>query len=88
VERRLLSLARRAHIPAPVYPDPPRPPKPTPVPQEALATPQETSEDRVEDLLPHQATPKPKAEPPVRVVHRTRKWFDDSERPRFSDMRF
>jgi len=83
VKRRLLSLARRAHIPPPVYPPPPIP---TPRPQELRAESQEATE-RVEDLFPT-PEPAPKAEPRVRVVRRTRKWFDDVERPRFCDMKF
>jgi hypothetical protein len=82
VKRRLLSLARRAHIEPPVYP--PRP-KPTPPPQEAPAEPQEPTVS-VEDPSPKPA-PAPKAEPPARVVHRTRKWYD-SEPSRFSEMKF
>jgi hypothetical protein len=86
VKRRLLSLARQAHIPPPLYP-----PKraPTPPPQEALAEPQDATE-RVEDFWP---TPepkperKPKPEPPVRVVYRTRKWFDADRLP-FDQMTF
>ena len=83
VKRRLLSLARRAHISPPVYPSPPTP---TPRPQERRAESQEATE-RVEDLFPT-PEPAPKAESRVRVVSRTRKWFDDVERPRFCDMKF
>jgi hypothetical protein len=81
VKRRLLSLARRAHIEPPVYP---QPPKPAPLPQEALAPPQETNGQAV-DPSP-KPEPTPKAEPPARVVHRTRRWYDD--KPSFSDMKF
>ena len=80
MKRRLLSLARRAHIEPPVYPGPPPRPEPTPPPQEALA---ETNSDLVEP-----DSPKPKTEPTPRVVVRSRRWYDDSERPRFSDMKF
>jgi hypothetical protein len=83
VKRRLLSLARRAHIEPPVYPGPPSRPEPTPLPQEALAPPQETNSDLVEP-----DPPKQKTEPTPRVVVRSRRWYDESERPRFSEMKF
>jgi hypothetical protein len=82
VKRRLLSLARRAHIPPPLYP--PRP-TPTPPPQEVATEPQETN-GHVGD--PSQTPePKPKPEPPVRVVRRTRRWYDGDRVP-FDQMKF
>jgi hypothetical protein len=85
VKRRLRSLARGAHFPPPVYP-PKRAQALTPPPQEALAEPQETN-GHVEDPRPEPRLEQ-KPEPPGRVVHRSPRWFDASERPRFEDMTF
>jgi hypothetical protein len=82
-KREVLRAAARFHWSPPPRPAPVRPAQ---VPQEALAEPQEATES-VEDLSPP-PPPTPTPEPRVRVVHRTRKWFDEAERPRFSDMKF
>ncbi|MFL5960123.1 MAG: hypothetical protein ACJ75G_07675 [Gaiellaceae bacterium] len=55
-------------------------------PQEASPEPQKATE-RVAKASPQpKATPKP--EPPFRVVKHFPRWYDDAERPRFSDMTF
>jgi hypothetical protein len=53
-------------------------------PEEPDADPQEPT-DSVEDPSP-KPEPTPKAEPPIRVIGHTRKWYDD--KPSFSDMKF
>jgi len=77
--RELLRRSKPHHI---------RPPKPQRdqrrLPATAIAQVEPEPTPEVHDE--HEPTPTP--EPRVRVVHRTRKWFDDAERPRFSDMRF
>jgi hypothetical protein len=85
VKRRLLALARGAHIPPPVCAGPPRP-EPRALHQEALAEPNQPT-DNVEDIYPMPA-PALQAEPTPRVVHRVRHWYDEAEQPRFSDMKF
>jgi hypothetical protein len=80
-KRAVLKLAAALHWSPPRRTEAVRPAEePTPRPeaeQEPLAAP---------GPLPD---PKPaEAAPPVRVVHRVRRWYDDSERPRFSDMKF
>jgi len=64
-------------------------PAPIPTPAAPPAEPQEATESAEDTSSKPEppAEPKPKPEP-GRVVHRSRRWYDDSERPRLSDMRF
>ncbi len=80
-KREVLKLAARFH--KRTKREPARPPA-TPDPQENLASPQEATE-HVDDVYPR-PEPTPKAQPRVRVVHRTRKWFDPPTS--FRDMKF
>ena len=59
-------------------------PPATPGSQDAPPAPDEANQT-VEDAFPR-PEPRPKSEPPVRVIHRTPKWYDD--KPSFSDMKF
>ena len=82
-KRAVLKLARAFHRRKTV-----EPPRPTPIPQELLAEPQEASES-AEDPLPAAPEPRPeqKPEPPVRVVRRSPKWYDPTPQS-FRDMKF
>jgi hypothetical protein len=86
--RRIAQLARAHHRSPGKRQVPPL--KLEPVHLEVFAEPQETN-GHVEDPLPApepKPEQKPKPEPPNRVIHRVRRWYDEAERPRFSDMRF
>jgi hypothetical protein len=78
-KRAILKLARAFHRRKTVEP-PPKPPDPAP--EAAVAEPPPPEPNPEPD-----PKPEPKTEPPVRVVHRTRRWFD-GETKSFRDMTF
>jgi hypothetical protein len=92
--RRVLALAGKHHVPVP--PRRPEPllesepePVPTPPGQIREVEPEVRGDPAELSTLVQLAAPEPEAspeEPPVRVVTRSRRWYD--ERPRFSDMKF
>jgi hypothetical protein len=88
--RHVLKRAAALHLSPPPPPVPAKqlPEELTPVPQEALAEPQETNEDVSEAAHDPPPQPKPTATPesPVRVVKPFPRWYDDDRR--FSDMKF
>jgi hypothetical protein len=71
---------------------PPRPERAEPVEEASSPSPvaQEANEGVREAVPPRPPKPKPTPahEPPFRVVKHFRRWYDEAENPRFSDMRF
>jgi hypothetical protein len=80
-KRAVLRLAASLHWSPPPRRERVLPEAVTPPPREAVAGPREAN-GRVEEPCP-QPKSTPELEPPFRIIHRTRKWFDDTESPVF-----
>jgi hypothetical protein len=82
-KRAVLKLAASLH-----WRPPPRAERARPTEQ---PTPRQDAEQETSEAAPDpppKPDPTPQPEPPVRVVKHFPRWYDDAERPRFSDMKF